>query len=160
MYLISVRRSSGRAPKSLRGDLKDPVLSAPPDLGDIAIFTTAEENRRTISRNRRMANEDATPTEIEALRAQVANLERLLAAHEQAELEHVAQAEQMISELKERAEKLSQSEAALRRQSAILHWMLDNMTDGLVVLDESGTHLLSNKAAERVLGELPIGLLR
>jgi rsbT co-antagonist protein RsbR len=135
-------------------------LSAPPDLGDIAIFTTAEENRRTISRNRRMANEDATPTEIEALRAQVANLERLLAAHERAELEHVAQAEQMISELKERAEKLSQSEAALRRQSAILHWMLDNMTDGLVVLDESGTHLLSNKAAERVLGELPIGLLR
>jgi rsbT co-antagonist protein RsbR len=107
-----------------------------------------------------MGKEDATTTEIDALRAQVAGLEQLLAAHEKAELEHTAGMERMISELKERAEQLSQSEAALRRQSAILHWMLDNMTDGLVVLDESGTHLLSNKAAERVTGEMPMGLPR
>lgn len=98
--------------------------------------------------------------ELEALRAQVANLERLLATHEEAEREHNARTEQMIAELKERAEQLTQSEAALRRQSAILHWMLDNMTDGLVVLDESGTHLLSNRAAERVTGDIPIGLPR
>ncbi|HLM74095.1 MAG TPA: STAS domain-containing protein [Polyangiaceae bacterium] len=107
-----------------------------------------------------MAKEDATTTEIEALRAQVATLEQLLATHEEAELEHAARMERMIQELEERAEQLSQSEAALRRQSAILHWMLDNMTDGLVVLDESGTHLLSNKAAERVTGDIPMGLPR
>ena len=51
-----------------------------------------------------MGNEDATTTEIEALRAQVANLEQLLAAHEQAELEHAARTERMINELKERAD--------------------------------------------------------
>jgi rsbT co-antagonist protein RsbR len=107
-----------------------------------------------------MAKEDATTTEIEALRAQVATLEQLLATHEEAELEHAARMERMIQELEERAVELSQSEAALRRQSAILHWMLDNMTDGLVVLDESGTHLLSNKAAERVTGDIPMGLPR
>jgi rsbT co-antagonist protein RsbR len=107
-----------------------------------------------------MAKEDATTTETEALRAQVATLEQLLATHEEAELEHAARMERMIQELEARAEQLSQSEAALRRQSAILHWMLDNMTDGLVVLDESGTHLLSNKAAERVTGDIPMGLPR
>lgn len=107
-----------------------------------------------------MAKEDATTTETEALRAQVATLEQLLDAHEQSELDHAARMERMIKELEERAEQLSQSEAALRRQSAILHWMLDNMTDGLVVLDDSGTHLLSNKAAERVTGDIPLGLPR
>lgn len=107
-----------------------------------------------------MPKEDATLTEIEALRAQVANLEQLLGSHEQAEREHAARMERMIKELEARAEQLSQSEAALRRQSAILHWMLDNMTDGLVVLDESGTHLLSNKTAERMTGDIQLGLHR
>jgi len=107
-----------------------------------------------------MAKEDPTTTEIEALRAQVASLEELLVTHEAAEIEHSARMERMIKDLQARADQLSQSEAALRRQSAILHWMLDNMTDGLVVLDESGTHLLSNKAAERVIGDIPMGIPR
>lgn len=75
---------------------------------------------------------------------------------QQAEQTRVMEA--MIDELRERAELLSQSEAALRRQSTLLHWMLDNMSDGLVVLDEQGTHLLSNRASEAVIGDIPIGL--
>jgi rsbT co-antagonist protein RsbR len=107
-----------------------------------------------------MANEDPGVTELEALRAEVATLEQRLAVQKEAEAEHAARMERMIEELKERAEQLAQSEAALRRQSTILHWMLDNMTDGLVVLDEAGTHLLSNKAAEAITGEIPMGLPR
>ena len=107
-----------------------------------------------------MANEDPGVTELEALRAEVATLEQRLAVQKEAEAEHAARMERMIEELKERAEQLAQSEAALRRQSTILHWMLDNMTDGLVVLDEAGTHLLSNKAAEAITGEIPMGVPR
>jgi rsbT co-antagonist protein RsbR len=107
-----------------------------------------------------MAREDALTTELDALRAQIAALEGLLDAREEAELKHAAQLEQMIEEHKARAAQLAQSEAALRRQSTILHWMLDNMTDGLVVLDETGTHLLSNKAAEAITGSIPLGLPR
>jgi rsbT co-antagonist protein RsbR len=107
-----------------------------------------------------MANEDRGVGELEALRAQVATLEQLLAVHEEAEIEHAARMERMIEELKQRAVDLAQSEAALRRQSTILHWMLDNMTDGLVVLDEAGTHLLSNRAAEAITGDVPMGLPR
>ena len=59
--------------------------------------------------------------ELEALRAQVANLEQLLATHEEAEQAHNERTERMIVELKERAEQLSQSESALRRQSIEFH---------------------------------------
>lgn len=95
--------------------------------------------------------------EIEALRRRVATLEGMLALHEETSAEQSTRLEGMIDELQSRAGDLAQSEAALRRQSTILHWMLDNMTDGLVVLDEQGTHLLSNKAAETIMGGLVFG---
>ncbi len=105
-----------------------------------------------------MADTDAPADELEALRAQVKELTHRLSERETHQAEQTHLMENMIDELRERAELLSQSEAALRRQSTLLHWMLDNMSDGLVVLDEQGTHLLSNRAAETVIGDIPMGL--
>jgi rsbT co-antagonist protein RsbR len=104
-----------------------------------------------------MTDESDTTKELDRLRDEVAKLTKLLAAHEETSVEQAKRLEGMIDELQERAGELVKSEAALRRQSTILHWMLDNMTDGLVVLDEQGTHLLSNKAADAIMGSLPLG---
>lgn len=105
-----------------------------------------------------MADTDAPADELQALRAQVKELSHKLSEREAHQAEQTRIMETMIGELSERAELLSQSEAALRRQSTLLHWMLDNMSDGLVVLDEHGTHLLSNRAAETVIGDVPMNL--
>lgn len=98
--------------------------------------------------------------DVQALRDRIATLESLLALHEETSIEQSQRLEGMIEELQRRAGELAQSESVLRRQSTILHWMLDNMTDGLVVLDEQGTHLLSNKAADAITGGLALGKRR
>jgi rsbT co-antagonist protein RsbR len=107
-----------------------------------------------------MTDESDSTKEIERLRERISTLENLLATHEETSVQQSRRLEGMIEELQHRAGELAQSESALRRQSTILHWMLDNMTDGLVVLDEQGTHLLSNKAADTITGSLAMGLKR
>ncbi len=47
---------------------------------------------------------------------------------------------------------LARSEAAYRQQTKILRSVLDNMSDGVLVADESGKLLLLNPAAERLVG--------
>jgi len=50
-----------------------------------------------------------------------------------------------------RSLELSQSEVALRKQTAILQSVLNNMGDGVVVVDATGSILLCNPEAERLL---------
>lgn len=107
-----------------------------------------------------MTTEDAAQKELESLHAQVATLTQLLSVQRAQYMEQAGRLEKVIDELKHRAAALAQSEDAQRRQSAILHWMLDNMADGLVVLDAEGTHLLSNRSADAIIGDLAMGLPR
>jgi PAS domain S-box-containing protein len=51
----------------------------------------------------------------------------------------------------QRAVELTRSENALRKQTAILRSILDNMGDGVVVADERGALVLFNPAAEELL---------
>jgi len=48
--------------------------------------------------------------------------------------------------------KLAQSEAVLRDQTQVLKSILDSMGDGVIVANETGSFLLFNPAAERILG--------
>jgi PAS domain S-box-containing protein len=52
----------------------------------------------------------------------------------------------------ERAEALSVSENALRRQTSILHSVFDSMAEGVIVCDEEGHYILFNQAGLRVTG--------
>ena len=54
--------------------------------------------------------------------------------------------------LARQARELAQSEAVLRDQTRILKSILDSMGDGVIVADETGTFLLFNPAAERIIG--------
>jgi PAS domain S-box-containing protein len=54
--------------------------------------------------------------------------------------------------LVEKAKALGVSEVNARQQHAILHSVLNNMSDGVVVADESGRFLFFNPAAEQLLG--------
>ena len=45
-----------------------------------------------------------------------------------------------------------QAEDALRRQTRILHSILDSMADGVCVADRQGKFILFNRAAERIMG--------
>ncbi len=57
-----------------------------------------------------------------------------------------------VTERKRTEENLLRTEEALRRQTEILQSVLDSMSDGVVVADETGKFLLFNPAAERFLG--------
>jgi two-component system, cell cycle sensor histidine kinase and response regulator CckA len=50
------------------------------------------------------------------------------------------------------AEALQKSEAQIKEQSRILSSILDSMGEGLIVADRSGTFLLFNRQAEKILG--------
>ena len=50
------------------------------------------------------------------------------------------------------AHTLAQSQEELTKRSHLLHSMLENMGDGVVVADEAGNFLLFNSAAEQILG--------
>src|SRR5438445_6388705 len=95
---------------------------------------------------------DTTNSEVERLRSRVATLEQLQEVQERAVLEQAARLEQSLADLRERARELARSEEALRRQTRILQAVLDSMSDGVAVADETGKFLLFNPAAERILG--------
>ncbi|MET0388230.1 MAG: response regulator [Polyangiales bacterium] len=53
---------------------------------------------------------------------------------------------------------LSQSEARLRAQTQLLHAILDNLAEGVIVADGGGNFLLFNRQARQLLGVEPEGL--
>jgi signal transduction histidine kinase/DNA-binding response OmpR family regulator/methyl-accepting chemotaxis protein len=79
----------------------------------------------------------------ERLRAQE-DLKTLNTTLEQRVAERSAAAEQ-------RAEELARSKDALQKQTRILQSILDTMSDGVIVADDSGTVILSNPAAADLL---------
>jgi two-component system sensor histidine kinase/response regulator len=91
--------------------------------------------------------------ELARLRARAATLEQLLEVHEHTVLEQSARLEASLAELRERAAELEQSEEAHRHQRELLQLVLDNIADGVVVVDENGKFLLFNPAAEEILGQ-------
>jgi PAS domain S-box-containing protein len=92
--------------------------------------------------------------------AQVAALERLVSAREQAVREQTERLAVAVSEIREYARQLDRSEDALRRQTHILRLVLDSITDGVVIADEQGTLRHLNRTAEEILGvalvEVPV----
>jgi signal transduction histidine kinase len=83
--------------------------------------------------------------------SQVPALE-LLRAREQAVGEQAARLAVALDEVREYARQLAQSEEALRRQSSILHLVLDSIAEGVLISDEDGTLRHLNRAGEAVLG--------
>jgi PAS domain S-box-containing protein len=90
--------------------------------------------------------------EVEQLRARLAALEQLQEASEKTVGEQAARLEQSLNELRERGREQAASEEELRKQTRILQSVLDSMSDGVVVADETGRFLIFNPAAEQLLG--------
>ncbi len=80
----------------------------------------------------------------------------LVAAYVDAVLRHSAGAEHRVAErtaeLTGEVAERQKTEAALRRQTALLESVLESMGEGLVVCDTAGNFLIFNRAAERILG--------
>jgi rsbT co-antagonist protein RsbR len=102
--------------------------------------------------------EEAVKHEIAKLKERIATLEQLLEGHERSAKEQAEQLDKAMREARERAEQLARSEDELRRQASAFKLVLDSMTDGVAVVDESGDLMLRNPAAERMLGRGPLGL--
>jgi PAS domain S-box-containing protein len=100
-------------------------------------------------------NEGAENSELQQLRARVAELEELQQLHERAVLDQAGQLKRSLEELHQRAEQLTGSEEAFRKQTRILQAVLRSMSAGVIVADENGRFLLFNPAAERILGTGP-----
>jgi PAS domain S-box-containing protein len=81
-----------------------------------------------------------------------AALEHLLHARELAVREQTERLAVALSEIREYARQLERSEEELRRQTHILHLVLDSIADGVVIADEEGTLRHLNRAAEAILG--------
>ena len=135
----------------------------------LAVLTTEVAERKRVAQALRLAHEDLETrvkertSELaranEALQAEVLDrtkaqtaLKVLNETLEERVAERSAAAEQ-------RALELARSEAALRRQTNILQSILNSMGDGVIVADATGTILLFNPAAERLmragLGTIP-----
>jgi len=84
--------------------------------------------------------------------AQVAALEQLVTAREQAVREQTVRLAVALTEVREYARQLEHSEEALRRQTHILRLVLDSITDGVIIADEDGTVRHLNRAGEEILG--------
>jgi signal transduction histidine kinase/ActR/RegA family two-component response regulator len=56
----------------------------------------------------------------------------------------------------QQAKELAKSEQQLREQTRILQCVVDSMGDGVVVVDNNGSFLLFNPAAEKILGVRPV----
>jgi PAS domain S-box-containing protein len=67
-------------------------------------------------------------------------------------LRQLEQIRRLNQTLKDHAEELARSEAALREQTQILQSVLDCMGDGVIVADCDGRFLVFNPAAERIVG--------
>ena len=86
--------------------------------------------------------------EVEQLRYQVAALEELLAAYEFTTTEKSSQLEQVLENLRDRAQQLEHAQETLH----ILQSILDSMGDGVAVVNEKGKFIFFNPAAESILG--------
>jgi len=64
----------------------------------------------------------------------------------------------LARELAWEREALRQSEATLRRQTALLHSILDSMEEGVIVAGVAGDFLVFNAQAERILGRSKHGM--
>jgi signal transduction histidine kinase len=84
--------------------------------------------------------------------SEVAALEQLLRAREQAVGEQAARLAVALDEVREYARQFEVSEQALRRQTSILRLVLESIAEGVVVADEDGTLCHFNRAAEEILG--------
>ena len=85
-------------------------------------------------------------------------IEKLFEAHERTVLEQAMRLELVQEELSRRGEELARSEQELRNQTRVLKAILRSMGDGVAVVDETGTLVLSNPAAEQILGSDPSGV--
>src|SRR6516165_8914680 len=85
-------------------------------------------------------------------------IEKLFEAHERTVLEQAMRLELVQEELSQRGEELARSEQELRNQTRVLKAILRSMGDGVAVVDETGTLVLSNPAAEQILGSDPSGV--
>ena len=86
--------------------------------------------------------------EVKQLRYQVAALEELLAAYEFTTTEKSSQLEQVLENLRDRAQQLEHAQETLH----ILQSILDSMGDGVAVVNEEGKFIFFNPAAESILG--------
>ena len=94
----------------------------------------------------------------EALQARTRELEQQIAERlrVQEELKTLnTTLEQRVAErsaaAEQRAEELARSKDALEKQTRILQSILDSMSDGVIVADETGRLIVFNPAAEQVL---------
>ena len=62
---------------------------------------------------------------------------------------------QMSATLESRTTALSESEAALRKQTEVLESILHSMGDGVFVVDQTGAFVVINEAARRLYGSIP-----
>jgi signal transduction histidine kinase/response regulator RpfG family c-di-GMP phosphodiesterase len=69
----------------------------------------------------------------------------------------VSQRKKAAEIVAEQQEALARSEAAYREQTKILRSVLDNMSDGVLVTDDSGKMVLLNPAAEQMVGRAAVG---
>src|SRR5262245_4077442 len=90
--------------------------------------------------------------ELSQLLDRVASLEKKLEAHQKVVLDKSTSLERALEDARERAAELARSEEALRLQTGILNSILQSLSDGVVVADETGRFILFNSAAERILG--------
>ncbi|HEY9704620.1 MAG TPA: PAS domain-containing protein, partial [Allocoleopsis sp.] len=84
---------------------------------------------------------------IQNLQTQVQVLEELLLVYEQSALEQSQKLEKALEELESQAKQLKTSEKALKSLESIL----ENMGDGLVVVDHQGKSIFFNSASEKLL---------
>ena len=84
---------------------------------------------------------------IQSLQTQVQVLEELLFVYEQSALEQSQKLEKALEELESQAKQLKTSEKALKSLESIL----ENMGDGLVVVDHQGKSIFFNPASEKLL---------
>src|SRR6266446_2075335 len=96
--------------------------------------------------------ENRSDLELEKLQQQIELLEQQKDSSEKAAAAQSRRLEQSLEELRDRAEQLTRSEEALRRQTRILQAILRSMGAGVIVAHDTGKFLLFNPAAEQILG--------
>jgi signal transduction histidine kinase len=127
----------------------------------LAVLTTEVAERKRVEQALRRAQE-GLETRVQERTGELAHANEALQAEvlERTEAQTALKVlnetlEQRVAErsaaAEQRALELAQSEATLRRQTNILQSILNSMGDGVIVADATGTILLSNPAAERLI---------
>src|SRR5260370_37218596 len=96
--------------------------------------------------------ENLSDLELEKLQQQIELLEQQKNSSEKAAAAQSKRLEPSLEEPRERADQLTLSEEALRRQTRILQAILRSMGSGVIVAHDTGKFLLFNPAAEQILG--------